>query len=566
MITAAFGILWYQGFFLPGWINWEDGSITSQDVSFELHNRKLTAFYNGSAIWKLESKYKAQSILVADIDRDGAQELLVLCWRIGRYGYRKPFWVKRNEAKWSQHIYIYNIEDGAIKPQWMASDIGKEVASWTIPDKYVLENTAPDGKVSDWIWNSWGLERLPDGYAAIKERVEAKSNSEDIGTDAEAEINSDENPIENSTDNLDEKSEDESVEEADEVLGDDADNSLSIIMVGDILLHEGVVASCKTDDGYDFSTLFSNTESLIAAADIAIANQEVILGGEELRITGYPSFNGPYEVADALAGSGFDVVCHGTNHALDRGKKGIINCLNYWRDNYPQINVLGIYDSEEEYDKVCIVEVNDIKIAILNYTYGTNGIPLPSDMPYAVKYLDEELILKELAYAEENADFTIVCPHWGIEYQLAPSELQKSEAKMLAENGADLIIGTHPHVIEPVEWIEANNNKALCYYSLGNYINWTSGRGRNIANRMVGGMAQVSIEDRDGIVAIKDYNVIPMIAHIEHERGKVTTYPINDYDEELADNNAIIEQDSEFSYEYCQSLCDEIWGDLWHIN
>ena len=113
----------------------------------------------------------------------------------------------------------------------------------------------------------------------------------------------------------------------------------------------------------------------------------MIIGGEDLRVTGYPSFNAPFEVADALADAGFDVICHATNHALDRGAKGIVNCLGNWEDDHPEIEVVGIHTSKEDSDKICIYEKDGYKIAVLNYTYGTNGIPLPKDMPYAVDLL-----------------------------------------------------------------------------------------------------------------------------------------------------------------------------------
>ena len=350
---------------------------------------------------------------------------------------------------------------------------------------------------------------------------------------------------------------------------------ISVVMVGDILLHDGVIASCKTEDGYDFTPIFENTKDAIGAADIAIANQEVIIGGEELRISGYPAFNAPYEIGDALADAGFDVVCHGTNHALDRNKKGIINCLSYWNENHPEMQILGIHDSEEDSNEIFIKEINGFKIAILNYTYGTNGIPLPEGMPYAVDLIDKEKIKDDLTYAEQNADFTIVCPHWGVEYMLNENSNQQALAEFMTENGADLIIGTHPHVIEPIEWIEsANGNRALCYYSIGNFINWTSGRGSNVSNRMVGAMAYIELNTElqsDGdswpINNIPDYEMIgkygvyPVVSHVEHTKGRVTTYFLQDYTEELALNNAIIEQDKSFSLNYCKDLANEIFGD-----
>jgi len=341
--------------------------------------------------------------------------------------------------------------------------------------------------------------------------------------------------------------------------------SLRLIMVGDILLHTPVESSAKREDGsYDFDAIFANTADRISGADLALVNQEVIIGGEGLGVSGYPAFNAPYAIGDALVDAGFDVICQGTNHAMDKGKRGIVNCLNFWEESYPDITVLGIHDSEESYDSIYYYEQEGIRIAILNYTYGTNGIPLPEDMPYAVSILEQGKVEADLKEAVENADFVIVCPHWGTEYLLSTDSQQKRWTKIFLENGADLVLGTHPHVIEPIEWVkdEISGREMLVYYSLGNFVNWTSGTGEGVANRMVGGMAEVTIEkDADsGDVFIAEWGVEPMICHLQEGRDGVTVYPLSDYTEELASENAIVSQDKNFSLTYCEELCDSVWG------
>lgn len=341
-------------------------------------------------------------------------------------------------------------------------------------------------------------------------------------------------------------------------------DSLSILMVGDILLHTPVEESALQSDGsYDFTAIFANLREEIQAADVAIVNQEVILGGEELGISGYPAFNAPYAAGDALVEAGFDVICHATNHALDKGSRGITNCLDFWQDKHSDIAVLGIYDSEEAQDEIYVCEQNGIRIAVLNYTYGTNGIPLPESMPYAVNLLEEERVKADLQKAEEKADFTVVCPHWGTEYLLDVSESQKKWTQIFLQGGADLVLGTHPHVIEPIEWVrdEEQGSEMLVYYSLGNFVNWTSGTGAGVANRMVGGMAQITLErNEDGEVYIADYRVTPLVCHVEEGTDGVTVYALSDYTEELAERNAIVRQDSAFSLEYCNKLCSEVFS------
>ena len=348
------------------------------------------------------------------------------------------------------------------------------------------------------------------------------------------------------------------------------DTEITIVMVGDILLHTPVEEAAKRDDGsYNFDFIFENLKRDISSADIAIVNQEVIIGGEELGVSGYPAFNAPYQAGDALVEAGFDVVCHGTNHALDKGKSGLLNCCKYWREQHPEITVVGINETEDAYNNIDIVEEKGIRIAILNYTYGTNGIPQPKGMPHAVDMLDKDKVEKDLKFAEENADFTIVCPHWGTEYNLGVDKSQKYWTEIFRKNGADLVLGTHSHVIEPIEMLEdvgigiTNNHgdgDMLVYYSLGNFVNWTSGKGKGVANRMVGGMADVTLgRNAKGEVAIKSYGVTPVVTHLQKGHEGVIVYPLTEYTDELGKTNEIVKQDPGFSAQYCRELANKVW-------
>ena len=338
--------------------------------------------------------------------------------------------------------------------------------------------------------------------------------------------------------------------------------TLSLLMVGDVLLHDPLLEGAKGEDGtYDFGHFFTHTKEEIQASDLAIVNMEVILGGEELRISGYPAFNAPYEIGDALAEAGFDVILQGSNHALDRGIDGIHNCLRFWREKYPDVQVLGIYDSKEARDTILLYEKNGMTIALLNYTYGTNGISLPSNMPYCVSLIDEVTMKTEIEKAEKLADFTIVMPHWGTEYRLEATDSQRALCEMMAEEGVDLVIGTHPHVIEPVEWYESESgHRMLVYYSLGNYINATSGTGKGTANRMLGAMAKVELKKNPkGVVEIISYDALPLAAHLK-EDGKAETYYLETYHKELALLNLIRRQDQEFTFEYLVNTWNQVLG------
>lgn len=346
-----------------------------------------------------------------------------------------------------------------------------------------------------------------------------------------------------------------------------AEPEIDIVMVGDILLHDNVQESGKLEDGtYNYDHLFVNVAEDIRKADIAIANQEVILGGTEIGLYGYPNFNGPYEVGDALAKAGFNVILHATNHTLDRGKTALLNCMDFWKTEHSDVAVLGIFESQEAYDNdVYVYEQDGVKIAILNYTYGTNGIEPPDDMPFAVSMLEEEKVLADLEKANKKADFIVVCPHWGTEYQHSQSEEQERWAKIFLENGVDLVIGTHPHYIQPVEMLtDEDGNQMLVYYSLGNFINSTGESGRGTADRMIGGMAEVTVAKKEnGEVYIKKYGVEPLVTQLLYGTQEITTYKLVDYTDELASQNQILEKDGVFSLEFCQELCEEVFDELY---
>ncbi|WP_051554971.1 CapA family protein [Lachnospira multipara] len=345
----------------------------------------------------------------------------------------------------------------------------------------------------------------------------------------------------------------------------EADAEIDLIMVGDILLHTPIEEYSKQADGtYDYSAIFTNQKEDISDADLSLVNQEVIIGGEDLGISGYPAFNCSYNLANNLESTGFNVILHATNHALDKGKKGVVNCLNNWKTNHPNMTVLGINDSKEASDNIYVYEKDGMKIAILNYTYGTNGIPLPSDMPYAVNMLEEDKVVADIAKAKEISDFVVVCPHWGTEYLLGTDSMQKKWTKIFMDNGVDLVIGTHPHVIEPIEMLtdETTGHQMLVYYSLGNFVNWTSSTGSGISDRMLGGMAKVKLgRDDNGNVVIKDYGVKAIVSHVTSKLNGITVYNLSDYTDELAKENEIIKQDSNFSKEYLVNLANKVWGE-----
>ncbi|MBQ9915445.1 MAG: CapA family protein, partial [Clostridia bacterium] len=247
-----------------------------------------------------------------------------------------------------------------------------------------------------------------------------------------------------------------------------------------------------------------------------------------------PLFNSPSDMGMTLVKEGFDVVLHASNHILDRQASGVEHTLAFW-ENYPGVRVLGINKSEEEKQQVEIATVKGANIALLNYTYGTNGISLPSDKSYLVNYIDEEKIMQDALYAEENADFTVAFMHWGTEYSTKPDAAQKALALKMCEWGVDLIVGSHPHVIEPVEWVRSENgNSMLVFYSLGNFVSR-----QKEARNLLGAIADVELTyDGEGVF-ISDYAFVPIVTHYDRNSANFAVYPLKEYTDELATQHGI---------------------------
>ncbi len=334
---------------------------------------------------------------------------------------------------------------------------------------------------------------------------------------------------------------------------------INLMMVGDMLAHEGVYGSGRQDDGsYNFDHLFTHIKEDIQNADMAIVNQEVILGGTELGLSAYPMFNSPTELGDSIAAAGFNIVLHATNHTLDKSAQGVDNTISFWKTKHPDVAFLGIHDTQEDYDErsVYYFEKQGLRVAVMNYTYGTNGIPLPSGREYIINLLDEEKIKSDMAKAREYADFLVVCPHWGTEYVTSATESEKQWAQFFSDNGADLVIGTHPHVIQQVETITgANGNSTLVFYSLGNFV---SNQDTNLT--MLGAMAKVTISNEGGTAHIKDYEAVPLVTHMLFGKGLITTYKLADYTPELADENKIHLYDSGFTIDWLKETSRSVLG------
>lgn len=299
--------------------------------------------------------------------------------------------------------------------------------------------------------------------------------------------------------------------------------SATIAAIGDVLIHGSIYKDAKTSDGYDFKPMLAPVKSYLEQADVTIANQESMLGGVELGLSDYPQFNSPSEVADALKDAGIDVVNLANNHTLDRGVAAIERTIQRFRE----LNVLytGAYLSAEDRNQLRTMEKNGISFAFLSYTYGTNGIRVPADKPYLVNLIDLPLIRKEVAEAAKQADAVIVSFHFGQEYVNLPNEEQKQIARAAAEAGAAVVIGHHPHVLQPPAWIETTDGRRVFVaYSLGNFIAAQEGD-----RRRIGGVLNLRIEKtvQNGLsrIEVKEPSFLPTWIHRVNWR-QYKVYPL----------------------------------------
>ncbi len=249
---------------------------------------------------------------------------------------------------------------------------------------------------------------------------------------------------------------------------------VTIASVGDIMCHSPQFRSVYKEGVYDFTGWFEPIKKHIEFADIAIGNLETTFSGKEKGFSGFPRFNAPEQLGDALKYAGFDIITTANNHSLDRNNYGIVSTL----DNLDKSGLLhiGTYRNEDESEKLLIMDTKGIKIAFMNYTYGTNGIPIPKNNPHAVNIINKEKMLLDINKAKElGSDVIVFYLHFGQEYVRKPSSEQKELVDILFQNGVDIVLGSHPHVIQPMEFKEYKSDegqerKCFVIYSQGNFI------------------------------------------------------------------------------------------------
>lgn len=319
-----------------------------------------------------------------------------------------------------------------------------------------------------------------------------------------------------------------------------------IVAAGDNLVQTAVYRTAQAksvDETYDFSYSYENVKDIISSGDISILNQETLIANDKFEISGSNfNFNSPSQLGDEMIDLGFDVFTMSNNHVLDKGTDGLLATLDYWDSRmaeHDNVRVLGAYRDEMDMNDIRTIESNGMTIAFLGYTEHTNGYSLPADSPIKIVYTDEtELMESQIKRAKQMADAVVVSVHWGLEDTHTVSDACRELAQNFVDWGADVVVGTHSHTAETMEYLERDNgSRGFVFYSLGNFI---SAQTDNF--NTVGEIASLSLEKDmvTGEIKVDDIEVTPVITH--YDDGSFTNlrlYPYSMYTSELADSHGL---------------------------
>ena len=404
-------------------------------ITFVLQNGYLKALYGDRIVYNSKTEEKVEDFIVCDIDKNGDNELLVLCDKKGKFGEHKPFWENEKDENVSQHIFIYDCDGGEINPKWMSSDIGFEVTDWKYDGAVLVlidENSVP----SYWTWKTWGPEK--------------------------------------------------------------AEDYVTLLFTGDNIIHSSIIRKAQKQ-GMNFDYAYDKITPYISKMDVSVVVSETPLVDKKSAYGDFPRFGTPKEIAISLRKAGFDMAACATNHVLDRGDYG----LDCTKREYERVGILpiGIDDNH-----LTIKEIKGNKIAFINYTGVINTQGVDRNIVYKVNYLGNEgEVRNTIRKAKEEADFVVMVVHWGTEYSKEIDENQKKWSKIFLDEGVDLCVGSHPHVVGDVKMLSDGTHNMLTYYSLGNFFSSQTKEGTD-----KGMAAYVALGVKDGnfgILTHKEYEV-----------------------------------------------------------
>lgn len=498
LVIAAIFVLWWKGLLLGSDVSFEESEGLYGGGYFKLSNRCLKLYsYDDNTdfnkvlvgdsefdkslveIWSTEKDWFVQDVIIEDVDRDGREELVALVWKHGSFGEHKPFWVEKNDIRLEQHIYIFRWDDEKehkIRNVWMSSTIGCNTVGIERygNDKVMLKDK--NGSQNVWYWEGFGLKLA--GVAKSRQIIFA--------------------------------------------------------CAGDNLIHEWMYkygdstnVSKKKRTDFAFDGYYSHIKDYISQADFRVVGQETVLTDDEAILSDYPRFASPGNIGRALENAGFNTILLANNHILDKGLKGVDSTYNIL--SAEDIMLLGVTPSDSYNDDfrngIHFAVKNNITVAMLNYTESTNGMKQPESYDYMVERIDyTSRLLNQIRYARNRADAVIVFVHWGEEYLSEPSDMQRFYARFLANNEVDVIVGSHPHVLQSNETIEGlEGNKTIVYYSLGNFVS-----GQDKEETRLGGIAEFAIKaDNSGNIEIEDRGITK--TYMDNSKDDCAVYLYDEY-------------------------------------
>lgn len=324
-----------------------------------------------------------------------------------------------------------------------------------------------------------------------------------------------------------------------------ADNpTVSMVAVGDNIIHENVFKFAKDGNTYNFKPCYQHVKKYISQHDLAYINQETLIAGDTYGIKGYPNFNSPEALIGDLKDTGFNMVSGATNHSMDLGKDALISSAQLWKK---QSNILfsGLYDSQGDRQTIRVIEKNGIRFSFLSYTFGVNEATKHQyrnqlqTYPYILGQLDKKQIKEDVQKAKAQSDVVIVAVHWGKEGHSELSDLQQEYAHYFADLGVDVVIGNHPHLIQPIEKI----NHTLVIYSLGNFLSTM----KDVYNQLEG-MVCFDFVKKEDEISIENIQYVPLVNHYNDD--VVTIYSLKEYTSTLASQHSILKDQADIIKEF----------------
>lgn len=499
--AVLLGWLWIRGAFLPRWIDWQRVEVAADldgDGDLEavrLAGRRVSVCDSGASRVVSKDGWLVSDALVGDVDRDGVQELVLIAWKRGSYGTSRPFWVARDSLGFSEHVFIFRYRDGGLKPVWMSSDIGFEAQhAWLdAHDDLHLADTAGDETV--WEWQDFGLI-LIDGMSPSLRAGE---------------------------------------------------KTATFMAAGDNIAHAGMLGQARaaaesrgaSNAGtYDFSPVYDQVAGWVGSYDLAAVCQETPFVADGSQAAGYPRFATPTEMGDALLASGFDVVASATNHAYDQGAGGLADTVSYWFA-HPEAVLLGIRDADEPDCAPRYIVKNGIRLALFDATaYLNAGTQEDGDEQRINLIGDGSALAEGLREAEGAADASICFLHIGDDLAPCPSEETEQLVRKLIDAGADVVICSHPHVVQRAGQVTTDLGATgwVCY-SLGN-----AASNQPYPETVLGAAATFTLVKRaypDGTskTEVADFHLVPTVCHQESDQTRVCL--LQDYSDELAKRHAV---------------------------